>query len=265
MIKFNKLSFNILALALYYMRLLMQFCRSFRLFLSPSYTKVSMKKLILCVGFSGIVLTACHKKPIIKIPTDQQLLIESIRNKNFNTTQVYVKKMRLTENSQNLIDFYISLYFDNLLTLNNTVNYLEQFYSDMNFMQQSVFKQMSHWVYLNNIYRHEISPPVRILQRQDLLLAPSNINFNLCMEDIDNKVCASNIRKKLLPFMNSEHIAKQLKKMALKDPCVNLSTKPLGRDIANRCLKKSSGDLKISLLPVPDFTYNEWLQVMRSE
>jgi hypothetical protein len=215
--------------------------------------------------FVSLAFTACEKKSVSVVPQNQQLLIEAIRSKNFNLANMYLKKIRLTENSQNLIYFYISLYFDNLLTLNNTINYLQQFYLDMNFVQQSVFKQMTNWVYLNGIYRHEISPPVRILQRKELLLAPSKINFKLCSNNLENKHCALQLRKKLLPFMTNEEITLKLKKMALKDPCVNLSSEPLGQEIANRCLKKSTGDLKVSLLPVPFFTYNEWLQIVSNK
>lgn len=199
------------------------------------------------------------------MPTDQQLLIEALRIKNFNSANIYLKNMRLTENSQNLIQVYISLYFDNLLTLNNSITYLEQFYSGMSFVQQSMFNQIANWVYINTVYRKEISPPVRILQRQELLLAPSEIDFDLCVDNSTNTHCAFQQRKILLTFLSNKQITNTLKKMALKDPCVNLSSKPQGQKIANRCLNKSTGDLKLTLLPVPFFTYNEWLQIVNNE
>lgn len=215
--------------------------------------------------FISLFFTACEKKPVIVVPSDKQILIEAVRSKNFNSANIYLKNIRLTENSQNLIYFYISLYFDNLLTLNNTINYLDQFYSGMSIAQQSVFNQMTSWVYLKSIYRHEISPPVRILQRKELLLAPSEIDFDLCMHNPENSHCATQQRKTLLMFMTNKQITYTLKKMALKDPCVNLSSKPQGQKIANRCLQKSTGELKVSLLPVPFFTYNEWLHVVNNE
>ena len=227
--------------------------------------KSNMKSPILAVMLISLVMTACEKKPVIVVPTDQQLLINAIRIKNFDRVDGYLKTIRLTENSQNLIRFYMRLYSENLLTLNHSINYLEQFYSNMSFVQQSVFNQMAIWVYFNRIYRHEISPPVRILQRQELLLAPSEIDFGLCVDNEEVSHCAIVERRKLLTFMSNQQIASTLKKMALKDPCVNLSNKPQGQKIANRCLQKSTGELKVSLLPVPFFTYNEWFQILNNK
>ena len=227
--------------------------------------KSKMKISVLLLLLISVFMTACEKKSVIVVHSGQQLLIKAIRNKNFTLAEAYLEKIRLTENSQNLIHFYMSLYSENLLTLNNSINYLEQFYSGMSFFQQSVFKQMANWVYLNTIYRQEISPPVRILQRQELLLAPSEIDFDLCVDNSTNTHCAFQQRKILLTSLSNKQITNTLKKMALKDPCVNLSSKPQGQKVANRCLNKSTGDLKVSLLPVPFFSYNDWLKIVNNQ
>jgi len=217
--------------------------------------------IVISLLFLLIILTACQSKPtLINKPNNKELLIQALRANDFNTANMLIPKLELTENAQNLIHLYVLLRKETLLKLEHEVDYLAQFYLEMNFMHKSMFIQMRNWIDLKQVYRKEISPPIRILQRHELLLAPSEINFESCASENNN--CARHQRKRLLTNITAKQINAALKRMALKDPCVNLSFKPQSGEKANRCLMKSSGDLKIELLPLPKFSHNEWLQAI---
>ena len=203
-------------------------------------------------------LISCGKQVTVKTVDNKQLLARALANKNFANARELSQQVRVTENSQNIINLYLDLPEESLVILDGTIEYIKQFIPDMNVIHQMVLNEIVIWVHLKQIYQHEISPPVRILQREKLYLAPSKIDFTLCPSEVAN--CASASRKKLLSLVTSEDITIKLKKMASRDPCVNLSNTLRGPEMANRCLKKSKGNLDVKLLALPRFNYAEWLQ-----
>jgi hypothetical protein len=214
------------------------------------------------IGIVVLLISACSSNPN-KPPNNKQLLAMALHNKNFVAVETLLPQVRMVENTGNIIHLFLSLHSDNLLVIDRQVEYIKQFLPDMSAIHQQLFEQMMIWLYVKQIYRHEISPPVRILQREELFLAPSNIDFNKCPSD--NSQCAVEVRKKLRPLMTDEDLLYQLKKMALKDPCVNSSKQLQGEAVANRCLRKSKGHLKIELLPLPRFSTQQWLEIISSE
>lgn len=207
-----------------------------------------------------VLLQSCGVQTTkIAPPNNTQLLARALAN-NHSSIASLLKIVRLTENAQNIVQLNLMLVNTNFTRLNREINYLQQFYPQMSFVHQSILNEITTWVYINQIYHQEISPPVRILQREELYLAPSKIDFKKCIAD--NPDCANSLRKKLNTSIPKLNITKTLKKMALKDPCVNLSSTLQNEKKANRCLRKSKGDLKIELLSKPHFNTNEWLQAI---
>lgn len=206
-----------------------------------------------------LLLQSCGKKAPVEKVDDYQLLAQALVKKDQATIQSLRQNVRLTEDTQNLLDLYQLLQQDSGATMQPQIDYLHQFYPSMVPSHRRFFDQMRLWSYLKQIYQHEISPPVRILQREKLYLAPSNIDFSRCTNDNQSTDCAHQVRNKILPLISQQGLYDSLKKMATNDPCVNLSQILKGEELANRCLKKSKGQLKVTLLPVPRFSYEQWL------
>lgn len=193
-------------------------------------------------------------------PDEKELLALALYQNNFQRVSVLLPKVRMTENSVNIIQLFLHMHSENLLKLENKIDYLKQFYSSMSLLHQSLLNEMMGWLYIKQIYRHEISPPIRIIQREELYLESSQIDFSKCPGQIAD--CAMDKREKLTTLFSDDQISGFIKKMAIKDPCVNTSSGLQGEAIANRCLKKSKGQLKIELLPKPRFNTNQWLQII---
>jgi len=217
-----------------------------------------MNKHILLYCLIIAALISCGKQVTVKTIDNKQLLAQALANKNFINARELSQQVRMTENTQNIISLYLSLPEESLVILDGSIEYIKQFIPDMDIGHQPVLNEIIIWVHLKQIYQHEISPPVRILQRDKLYLAPSKIDFTLCPSEVAD--CASTPRKKLLLLVAPEDITIKLKKMASRDPCVNLSNTLRGPETANRCLKKSKGNLNVELLALPRFSYAEWLQ-----
>ncbi len=209
-----------------------------------------------------ILATACNNNTTKK-PDTRQLLANALSNKIFTEVELLLPKVRVIENTSNLIDLFLAVHSENLLVIERKVEYLKQFLPDMQEAHQMILNEIMVWLYVNQVYRHEVSPPIRIIQRKELYLEPSKIDFSKCPNI--NVDCAHEVRKKLLPLIDDKKLTLMLKRMALKDPCVNSSTKLQGQVIANRCLRKSKGYLKIVLLQRPRFNVNQWLQIISEE
>ncbi|MCF6288270.1 MAG: hypothetical protein L3J53_03415 [Proteobacteria bacterium] len=210
-----------------------------------------------------LYLTSCAKPENKKLlPNHQHLLANALAVNGLQQSKEIIPLVHNSNNAQNIIQLYLIMREEGELAFVNEVNYLQPLYPSMEFIHQSMFAQMQKWLYLKQIYRQEVLPPVRILQQEKLYLAPSNIDFNKC--NTIKSYCANDARASLLKIMTSEEISKKLKQMAIKDPCVNLSTTLKGEAKANRCLKYSKGNLKIKLLAKPSFSFDEWLQAINS-
>ena len=208
------------------------------------------------------MLSSCDQPTTIKPQNNLELLAQALSDKDRKRATILKQQIRISENSQNLIGLYLMLNQDSIALVEKRIEYVQQFNSQMDSIQKNILNELATWAYLQQIYRQEISPPVRILQREKLYLAPSDINFKLCPGR--SPKCASVIRKKMVRLLSDDEIINSLRKMAAKDPCVNLSFTVKGEEIANKCLKKSKGTLQVNLLPVPRFSYDQWLQVLNS-
>ena len=210
----------------------------------------------------SLILFACGKPDELKVNYKTKLA-QALYLKDFKSVAQLKHLVRLSENSQNLINTYQIMQQSSEPELQVQLNYLQQFYQQMNESHQSFYNQMHKWLLFMQIYRTEISPPVRILQREELYLAPSNIDFNTCLKP--GASCANIQRSKLVQMITEQNITEQLKRMALKDPCVNLSKSLKGSAFANRCLETSKGNAVIELLPKPFLTRSKWMEVIVNE
>jgi hypothetical protein len=190
-------------------------------------------------------------------------LINAIIQGNQSSAELLLPKLNLSVNNRNLILQYFdmlsgkslpliqSLMVTNPMTINET---------------QPVFlkihRALNMWVFLSEIYRIEVSKDIRILQREQLYLAPSEVDFSKCQTAV-NENCAQNSRTQLYHFMNQEQIIEKLQNMAMRDPCINLTMSLEGEDKANACLKKRMGELKVELLDKPEFSYQDWNNLLR--
>ena len=222
------------------------------------FNKYWLAVFLLSLGF----LNSCGSNNKKAETDEKQLLALALYNKNFKSVSALVPKIKMTENTANIIQLFLHVHSENLLRIDREVEYLKQFASSMSLAHQSLLNEMMVWLYVKQIYRHEISPPIRIIQREELYLEPSQVDFSKCPnQQVD---CAMDVRKKVAELLTKEQILSSIKKMAIKDPCVNSSTRLQGEAIANRCLKKSKGQLKIELLPKPHFNRNQWLQIIKA-
>lgn len=219
-----------------------------------------VKKAIIVL--SVFVFFSCSSQKQLKPePDNLQLLSRALHTNQSDSIDLLLEKVRLTENMQNLISFYRILNVESYIKLKREINYLMQFYPQMNPVHQNMLEQMIKWVYLKQIYKEEISQSVRILQRDQLYIAPSLIDFKDC--ENQQKRCALNLRKELAVFISDQEITSVLKKMALNDPCINLSSEPENNEPkANRCIRMMRENLVIHLLDQPEFSSGEWLQAL---
>ena len=222
--------------------------------------KINIKTISLT--FVILMLFSCGKPTEVK-PNLKTKLAQALYLKNFNTTQSLLKSIKLSETTRSLIEANKAMHQGSEPTLQKELNDLTPSYNQMKASQQQLYNQLHQWLLLKQIYRTEIAPPVRILQREQLYLAPSHINFNVCQTTPAR--CASQQRTALAKIISPEKITQEIKKMALKDPCANLSNTLKNSTFANRCLDSSKGSLRIELLPKPFLTQSKWLELISNE
>lgn len=223
---------------------------------------MNKKKFFLFISMTTL-LFSCATKTIVKPVDDKSLFAEALEERNLKNINTYKERVQTTENMQNIIKLYMNLEIDSLIKLGNQIHYIEQFTAQMNDIHRLMLNEIAKWIYLKQIYQHEISPPVRILQRSELYLAPSNITFDLCPSE--NAVCASEVRRKAHMLMKNDEIRNNLMSMASIDPCVNLTRQLKGHSFASNCLKKNKGQLRIQLLSLPFINKKLWLQALSLE
>lgn len=205
-------------------------------------------------------MSACGENVKPQKPLWQDLS-QALSDKSFIKVSQLKNTVQMSNVSLDLINAFLTMHGSNIVLLQHQLSQLDVGYVNMSLSQKLIFEEMQKWLNLKNIYREEISPPVRILQREQLYLAPSNISFTLCPSSTLN--CASKARNVISSYMTNEEIIISLKRMALKDPCVNLSHTLQGKIKANRCLQKSKGGLAIELLSKPRFNVLQWNAILR--
>ena len=209
-----------------------------------------------------LVLSSCGSPTTVKKLDAKPALAQALAHENYAKVMNLKTTANMHPNAQRVVDLYLKLPLDNLVKVNNEIDYLQQFYPSFSPIHKTIFDEIVKWAALKQIYQYEISPPIRILQRDQLYLAKSHIDFYKC--PANNKGCANKARQKVKNLMSNDEIIKVLKRMTLKDPCVNLSNQLKGQAVADRCLNMSKGNFKIELLPKPRFNTTQWLQAVSS-
>ncbi len=221
--------------------------------------KISLFFVYLSVVF---LLFACGSPQTKKTIDAKPELASALAHENYGKALSLRTKANMHNNAAKIVNLYLKLPAGNRVDVNNELEYLQQFYPSFSTIHKIIYDDIAKWAALQQIYQYEVAPPIRILQRDQLYLAKSRINFHKCPSA--NSSCAKKARATIANLMSNEEIVTVLKRMSLKDPCVNLSNELKGQAIANRCLSKSKGNLKIELLPEPRFNTDQWLQAISS-
>lgn len=198
--------------------------------------------------------------PVVKV-SPRDVLIQNIVENNKSAVLQNLPNAGLSTNVRNLIIQYFDMQenmnlklVQSLLVTNNLVKQESAGFTKIN-------QALNTWAFLQEIYRIEVAKDVRILQRDKLYLAPSNVNFNKC-QNTKSSDCAINSRTQLNAFLNQEQITSELKLMAENDPCINLTIE-LQDDIkANQCLQKRMGEIDVLLISKPQFSFQDWKNVI---
>lgn len=221
--------------------------------------KIFFKTFIL-TSLIFLLISCGNKKVVID---DKDLLSRAIVEGNKGSVEALLQKVEVGVNRRNLILQYFYMLEDKALPLIQSLMVTNTMVAEE---QQAVFLKMhrdiNSWVFLHEIYRLEVSKDIRLLQRDQLFLAPTNVKFDKCQLTVSES-CAHNSRKELYQFMNQEQIILELKQMASKDPCVNLTQSLQGEDKANHCLQKRMGEVDVVLIKKPQYSFQEWREFLQ--
>ena len=204
-----------------------------------------------------LVLAACASAP--RKP-DYSPLVNALISQDRSAIIVARASVPLSVKNDNIINLYLLMIDNNPSAVVANSKLLIENYHQYSFYQQQILKPILLWAYLHPIYRRETARDIRILQREDLLVAPSNIDFAQCVDE--QPMCANLMRGRLKTISSPHEINQRLTEMANNDPCINLTDKNLGGDFANQCLANRKGDLKINLLSPPKFIADQWLAIL---
>jgi hypothetical protein len=206
-----------------------------------------------------LALISCGSQPV-KPTNTKDLLISALIAQDQFLINTEKNKLQLGTKNNNIISLYLLALQDQPYKLISNSQIILQNMHHYNLHQQIILKQLLLWAYVHPIYRQETAKQVRILQRETLLVAPSNIDFPLC--ETNNEGCANNLRQQLTHIIAPQELTEALTQMAENDPCINLSDENLEGDFANQCLASRKGSLKINLISTPKFLFNQWLSAL---
>ncbi|WP_154222733.1 hypothetical protein [Marinicella rhabdoformis] len=223
------------------------------------------KRQIILPVLAVLLLSACGGGPQLKPLSPKAALIQALVAKDNAAITQHKSILNNKRKTLNVVQLYqlaieekpYRLVSNSKLLLKNIHHYSLQ--------QQIILKQMLLWAYAHPIYRQETGKQVRILQRAELLVAPSDINFNKCQSEnlTDIKGCSA-LRQLVNHIISTHEMNETLNTMAGNDPCINLTQENIAGDAANLCLASRKGDLKINLLSVPNFLSDQWEQAIDS-
>lgn len=227
---------------------------------------MNFKKIVvlsILFAFAILVLQSCGSPK--KQHSDKELLIQAIMEGNKGSVEMLLQKVPLGVDRRNLILQYFLMQEDKTLPLIQSLMATNQMVEDeppqyKEFL--NMHKAINSWAFLHEIYRLEVAKDIRILQREQLFLAPSNVDFEKCQLKTSAN-CAYNSRKQLYRFYNQQQIIDELRNMAQNDPCINLTQSLQDETKANRCLKKRMGELQVVLKQKPQFTYQQWSDLLK--
>src|SRR5690554_5416101 len=219
----------------------------------PAMLKNSIILMFCCL------LVACAGQNVKPAP-NYQPLINALISQDRSTIIIERSKLTLPVKTDNIVNLYLLMMDNNPSAMVANSKLLVENYHQYSFYQQQLLKPMLLWAYLHPIYRREIGKDIRILQREELLVAPSNIDFSRCVDA--QPVCANLMRGRLKAISSPNEINTRLVDMANNDPCINLTNENMAGDFAKQCLANRKGDLKINLLSPPKFLNDQWLAVL---
>ena len=205
-----------------------------------------------------LVLVSCAPPKTPENPNDA--LLKALLSDNPNAIQQQLSQSDTTADSRQLIELYNLLLRDRHHQIADQSKVLLKRYNNLSNSQKKIAKDIISWAYIRKIYRQETARQVRIYQREELLVAPSEIDFKSCEQEA--KHCANALRKRLNPLVSAGQLTEILLEMAAKDPCINLSTEDRAGEFASNCLATRKGNLKLVLLPAPQFTRTEWQSIL---
>ncbi len=209
-----------------------------------------------------LLLTACGSQPTKpKVNHKQQLIAALVAQ---DREQIIAKKdpANLKLKNLNIINLYLLAINNEPYQLLSNSQLLLKNYHNYNGEQQKIIKPMLLWAYVHPIYRQETAKQVRLLQREELLVAPSNIDFVVCESKING--CASTLRQQVASIISPAELTSTLLDMASNDPCINLTNENLSGEFGNQCLASRKGNLKVNLLSPPQFLFGQWDSMLNS-
>ncbi len=210
---------------------------------------------ILQIGIIILLLSGCGA-PIKPTVSHTQKLIAALVAQDSSQVIANKSQANLSLKNQNIINLYTLAIKNQPYQLISNSQKLIQNYHHYNQTQQNILKPILLWAYAHPIYRQETAKQVRLLQREELLVAPSNIDFIACEQNTDG--CANNLRQQVAAIISPAEFTATLLDMANNDPCINLSDENLGGVFGNQCLASRKGDLKVNLLSQPQFLFGQW-------
>ncbi|MCX7545850.1 hypothetical protein [Marinicella gelatinilytica] len=214
-----------------------------------------MRHLILLSAIA--LLVACASQPV---KPDYNPLVNALISQDRTVIIAERGHHQLSVKNDNIINLYLLMIDNKPSAVVANSKLLIENYHQYSFYQQQILKPILLWAYLHPIYRRETGKDIRILQREELLVAPSNIDFSRCIDE--QPVCANLMRGRLKVISSPYEINQRLTEMANNDPCINLTKENMAGDFANKCLANRKGDLKINLLSPPNFLADQWLAIL---
>lgn len=204
-----------------------------------------------------LTLALCSCTPPKKVVQANHSDLESaLANNNLSAIQKSLGNSNLNNTNRQLVYLYTLLLQDRHHNIVDQSKNLISRYNQLTSEQKKIATDILSWAYARKIYRQETAQQVRLFQREQLLLAPSNIDFSSCL-NVSSR-CANQYRSDIATIISGPELNKILSKMAAKDPCINLSTTDKGGDTANKCLASRKGNLKVTLLQKPRFSRSQW-------
>lgn len=220
--------------------------------------KIKFLNKILVVSFI-ILMTACGT-PVVKVDYKMQLAQAIVDNNEFIANSL-LSKISLSGNSRNLISQYFDVRNNKQVTLMRKLTISNPMVTNENKSFSEIHRAINIWTFAEEVYRIEIAKAVRILQRKELFIAPSEVDFHKC-KAFDSNKCAREARKQLYQYIGSKELSELLYKMAEKDPCINLTEELIGQQTADLCLQKRMGETQVDLIALPEFTVDDWYQAL---
>lgn len=220
-----------------------------------------MHKILTILTLGGL-LTACGSPQQIR-HNPHEPLIAALVAQNQQQIEVARQRLQLQPKDNQVIDLYLLAIQDQPYQLLSHSQLLVSQFHQYNTAQKNILKPLLLWAYAHPIYRQETAKQVRLLQRETLLVAPSDIDFKAC--ETSNDGCSNTLREQVAGIVAPVELTEILTQMANNDPCINLSDENVGGDFGNLCLASRKGDLKINLLSKPRYLSAQWQALLNQD